>query len=98
MKTIHAIYLLILLAYGALLALNLPPLVRSDHVSVNWNLIGISILGYLIAAVYVIGVVFLKRSMNLSGVHLAILMVETVIILGLSTGYLYKALTFFGVI
>jgi len=98
MKQIHTIAALILLAYVALLMVNVPPLVRSDHVSVNWNLLGISVLGFLIAAAYVIGSAVLKKRMNLSGVHLAILMVETVILIGLSTAYLHKALTFFGVI
>jgi hypothetical protein len=98
MKKIHTVAALILLAYVALLMVNVPPLVRSDHVSVNWNLLRISALGFLIAATYVTGLAILKKRMNLSGVHLTILMVETVILVGLSTACLHKALTFFGVI
>ncbi len=98
MKRIHTIAALILLAYVALLMVNVPPLVRSDHVSVNWNLLGISVLGFLIATAYVIGIAILKKRMNLGGVHVAILVAETVILVGLSVAYLHKALTFFGVI
>ena len=98
MKKIHTIAALILLAYVALLMSNVPPLVRSDHVSVNWNLLRISLLGFLIATTYVIGTAILKKRINLSGVHLAILVVETVILVGISTACLHKALTFFGVI
>ena len=76
---------------------NVPPLVKSNHVSVNSNLLGISALGFLIAIVYVSASAILKKRMNLSGVHLTILMVEAAIIAGLSAAYSHKALTFFGV-
>jgi hypothetical protein len=95
MKKIHTIAALILLAYVALLMSNVPPLVRSDHVSVNWNVLRISVLGFLIATAYLIGTAILKKRINLSGIHLTILVVETVVLAGLSTACLHKALTFF---
>ncbi len=98
MKMIHTIAAMILFAYVALLMFNVPPLVRSDHVSVNWTLLGISALGFLLASVYVIGTAILKKYRNLRGIHLTILMAETVILVGLSTAYLHRALSFFGVI
>jgi hypothetical protein len=97
MKRIHSIAALILLAYVALLMFNVPPLVQSDHISVNWRLLFISSLGFFIAAVYVVGAAILKKRMNLSGVHLSILIAETIILVGLSAAYRHKTLTFFGV-
>lgn len=97
-KRIHTVAGLVVLAYLALVIFNIPPLVRSDHVAVNWNLLHISVLGFLIATAFVIGAVMLKRRMNLSGVHLAILMAEATIIAMISAIYMFCALRFFGVL
>jgi hypothetical protein len=98
MKTAYAITGLVLLAYVALVAINVPPLVKSNHVSVNWSLLGISGLGLLLAAVFIAMSVILWRRRCVRGRHVAILLAEAVVLTGISSIFIFKALTFFGVV
>jgi hypothetical protein len=98
MKRIHTITGLVLFAYVALVAFNVPPLVKSNHVSVNGNLLSISGLGLLLAAVFIAMSFILWRRRCVRGRHVAILLAEAVVLTGISSILLFKALTFFGVV
>ena len=93
---IHTIAALIPLAYATLVMLNVPPWVQADHVSVNWNLLSISLLGFMIATLYMIGFPILNKHINPNRAHLTIFIAETIILMGLSSVCLCKALNFFG--
>ena len=98
MKRIHIAALLVLLTYVAFVAINVPPLVRSDHVSVNWNLLGISGLGLLLGVVYIAVLFILRKRKHLKGMHVAILLSESVVLIGMSSTLLFKSLAFFGIV
>jgi hypothetical protein len=98
MKRIHTISVVALLAYIALVVFNVPPLVESDHISVNCNLLSISGIGLLLAVVYVAVVIVLRKRRLLKGMDAPILLVEAVVLMGMSLTLLFKALRFFGMV
>ena len=88
----------VLLGYIAVVFVNLPPIVKSDHVSVNWNMLFIAGFGAICSATTLAGVVFLPIMRRMERTPVAIIGVEAAIALFLSAALLCQSLRFFGVL
>lgn len=97
-KGVHTAAVLILLLYIALVAFNLPPLVRSNHVSMNWNLLFISGLGFLLAIAYSAVALFFGLQYWMRGAHVAVLCMQAIVLIGIASRLLFRALSFFGIV
>jgi hypothetical protein len=79
MKRIHTIAVIILLSYIGLVALNIPPLVKSNNVSVNWNMLVISGLGIFLGGIYITVFLMLRNRENIKTIHLGVILSESVV-------------------
>ena len=91
--TLSAVFLL----YLVVVFMNIPPFVRSNHVSVNWNMISIAGIGALSSAIALAAVFFAPVSKHIGKVAASIISVEAGLALILSTVLLYRSLSFFGI-
>ena len=86
------------LGYLAVVLMNIPPLVKSNHVSVNWNMVHIAGIGALSSVIVLAAVFFFPVSSHIGKVSASIIGVEAGIILILSSVLLYRSLDFFGIV
>ena len=77
--------------------MNIPPFVRSNHVSVNWNMLFIAGFGAVGSMLVLAAVLFLPISKRIGKVPVGIMGVEATATLILSLTLLYKSFDFFGV-
>lgn len=78
--------------------MNIPPFVRSNHVSVNYNMVSIAGVGALSSAIVLGAVFFVPASNHIGKVSASIIGVEAGVILILSSALLYRSLSFFGIV
>lgn len=95
---VPAMFSAVFLGYLVVVFMNLPPLVRSNHVSVNWNMVLIAGTGALSSAILLVAVFFGPVSNRIGRVSASIISVEAGIILILSSVLLYRSLDFFGIV
>lgn len=88
----------VFLGYIAIVFVNIPPIVKSDHVSVNWNMLFIAGVGAICSATTLAAVVFLPIMRRMGRTPVAIIGIEAAIALLLSAALLYQSLEFFGVL
>ena len=86
------------LGYFALVFMNIPPFVRSNHVSVNWNMVHIAGIGVLSSVIVVAAVFFVPLSNHIGKLSASIIGVEASMIVIVSSVLLYQSLSFFGII
>ena len=89
---------LVFLGFIAVVLINIPPFVRSNHVSVNWNMLFIAGFGVVGSVIGLGAVIFFPISKYIGRVSAGIIGVETAATLILSIALLYKAFVFFGLI
>jgi hypothetical protein len=86
------------LGYLALVFMNIPPFVRSDLVSLNWNMVFIAGIGALSSLIVLAAIISAPVSNHIGKVSASIIGVEAGIILILSSVLLYRSLSFFGIV
>ena len=93
-----AISSIVFVGYSAILIVNLPPFMRSDHVTANWNMLFIAGFGVVGSAVTLTAVAFLLIRKPIGGTPVAIIGVEAGIIFILCCHLLYQSFIFFEVV
>ena len=86
------------LGYLAIVFTNTPPFVRSDHLSLNWNMMFIAGLGAVSSMIVLAAIFSAPVSNHIGKVSASIIGVEAGIILILSSVLLYRSLSFFGIV
>ncbi|MDA0812498.1 MAG: hypothetical protein O3C21_08955 [Verrucomicrobia bacterium] len=86
------------LGYLAVVFMNIQPFVRSNHVSVNWNMVSIAGIGLLCSVIVLAALFFVRVSNHIGRVSASIIGVEAGLILILSSVLLCRSLSFFGIV
>lgn len=68
-RKIPVAFTAVFLGYLVIVLANLPPIVRSDHVSVNWNMLFIAGVGALGSAIVVVAITSTLFSSHREGVR-----------------------------
>jgi hypothetical protein len=89
---------ILFLGYIAVVFMNIPPFVRSDHVSVNWNMLFIAGLGAVASVISLAAVICFPIKKYIGRVSTGIIGVEAVATFILSIILLYKSFDFFGLV
>ncbi len=95
---VPATFSAVFLGYLVVVFVNIPPFVRSNHVSVNWNMVSIAGIGALSSAIILAAVIFVPVSIHIGKVPASIIGIQAGLILILSSVLLYRSLRFFGII
>jgi hypothetical protein len=85
------------LGFIAVVFMNIPPFVRSNHVSVNWNMLFIAGFGAVGSVMALAAVLFFPISKKIGKVPVGIIGLEATAALILSIALLYKSFDFFGI-
>ena len=88
----------VFLGYIAAVIVSIPPIVKSNHVSVNWNMLIIACLGTVSSLIALAAMIFLPIKKHMGRISFGIICVEVVLTLFLSVALLYGAFSFFGLI
>ena len=86
------------LGFFTVVLMNIPPFVRSNHVSVNSNMLFIAGFGSVLSMMALGTVLFLPASRRIGKLPSAIIGVEATVTLTLCIALLYRSLRFFGIV
>lgn len=95
---VPVVFSAVFLGYLVIVFTNLPPIVRSNHVSVNWNMLFIAGAGALGSVIALVAVLFGPFSKRIGKASATLICVEAGLTLILSTVLLYRSLGFFGIV